>query len=245
MRIIAILLLTAAVLSAEPPKTSGLDPNAIDRSVDPCQNFYQYACGNWMASNPIPTDRSRWGRFDELAERNRSVLHDILEKASSNDPARAALDQKIGDYFASCMDETAITRAGLKALKPELDRIQALADQGGLAAEVAHLHLLGAGALFRFGSAPHMKDSGRMIASLSQGGLGLPDRDYSICARTRNRWSCASNIRRTWPKSSGYWETLKPPRRKGRSPSWIWKRRWPRRPSTGWPGVILPDNSTS
>src|SRR5215472_2781167 len=105
MRTMTILLLAASVVSGEPPKTSGLDPNAIDRSVCPCQSFYQYAWGNWMASNPIPPDRSRWGRFDELAERNRSVLHDILEKASGNDPARAALDQKIGDYYVSCMDE--------------------------------------------------------------------------------------------------------------------------------------------
>jgi len=94
----------------------GLDPNLMDKSVDPCVDFYQYTCGGWLKQNPVPADQSSYGRDTELAERNRLILREILEKASTNDPKRSAVDQKIGDYYSSCMDEHAIERKGTAAL---------------------------------------------------------------------------------------------------------------------------------
>jgi len=92
----------------EPPgtATSGVDVSALDPKVDPCVDFYQYACGNWRVTNPIPSDRSHWGRFAQLRERNLDTLRNILEHASIDDPNRSVVEQKIGDYYAACMDET-------------------------------------------------------------------------------------------------------------------------------------------
>ncbi len=152
----------------------------MDSGADPCQNFYQYACGGWISHNPIPPDRSRWGRFDELSERNLAVLQGILEQAASTSHARDADEQKIGDFYASCMDETAINRAGIAPLKPELDRIDAIAAKPALLPVLTHLQGLGANILFQFGSNQDAKDSAKMIAMLDQGGMGLPDRDYYL-----------------------------------------------------------------
>src|SRR5262245_10398398 len=108
MVIMRLLLLTAAfALGVFAQTAPGFDPAAIDRSANPCTDFYQFACGAWMANNPIPSDQSRWGRFDALQERNRDILHDLLEKASKAG-SRNAADQKIGDFYASCMNESAI-----------------------------------------------------------------------------------------------------------------------------------------
>ena len=95
----------------------GFDPSAIDRNANPCADFYQFACGAWMTANPIPADQSRWGRFDALQDRNREVLHKILEAAAVAKPGRTALEQKMGDYYASCMNEKAIDAKGAAPLK--------------------------------------------------------------------------------------------------------------------------------
>src|SRR4051812_10392667 len=102
------------------------DTSAMDKSVDPCTDFYQFACGGWRKANPIPNDRGSYGRFAELDDNNHYVLRDILDQISKNDPKRDANDQKVGDYYASCVDEDAINKKGLAPLKTELDKVKAL-----------------------------------------------------------------------------------------------------------------------
>ncbi len=133
-----------------------------------------------MADNPIPADQSRWGTFDALADRNRAVLRGILEKASADDPKRSAVEQKIGDFYASCTDEATIDKLGAKPLEPELQRIEAIKSKGQLVDELIRLHPLGVDVLFSFSSSPDAKNSKQNIADADQGGLGLPDRDYYL-----------------------------------------------------------------
>lgn len=182
MRFLLTLMsgLAMAAVAAHAQKTPGFDLGAINRSVDPCANFYQYACGGWMAANPIPADQSQWGRFSELQERNRNVLHTILEADSADKSSRTPLEQKIGDYYFSCMDEKAIEQAGLAPIKPELDRIAALMDRRDLTPLLTHLARIGNAEFFTWSPEMDPKDSTQVIAQVDQGGLGLPDRDYYL-----------------------------------------------------------------
>jgi putative endopeptidase len=163
--------------------TPGFDLTAIDRTVDPCDDFYRFACGTWVKNNPIPSDQASWGRFDELAERNREILHQILEKAAIA-VTRDANTQKIGDYYKSCMDEKDISAKGLAPLQPELDRINAMTNTTDLSEEVARLHRIGVDVLFSFSSGQDFKDSNAVIGQADQGGLGLPEKDYYFRAGT-------------------------------------------------------------
>ncbi len=157
---------------------AGFDVQAIDKAVNPCENFYQYSCGTWLKNNPIPPDQSSWGRFSALAERNREVLHQILEKAQANQAGRSDTDQKIGDYYASCMDEAAIEKKGTQPLQGNIQRIQGMKSLAELMPVLAQLHKIGVNAFFQFGSGQDFKDSTKVIAQTDQGGLGLPERDY-------------------------------------------------------------------
>jgi len=159
----------------------GFDVSNLDTSVSACTNFFQYANGGWLAKNPIPAAYASWGRFNELADKNQEQLRVILEDAGKNAKAgKGSNEQKIGDFYATCMDEAGIEAAGLTPLEPELKQIEEIKDQASLQAEVARLHSQGARAMFRFGSAQDFKKSTQVIAQVFQGGLSLPDRDYYL-----------------------------------------------------------------
>ena len=168
---------TREVVQAVRPadSSSGLQLDALDKSADACTDFYQFACGGWIANNPVPSDRAGYGRFDELQERNNEVLHRILESAAAGG---APESKKIGDYYASCMDERAIDARGAAALDPVLKKIAALSSVADLAPLVAELHTIGVNVFFQFGSQADFKDASVEMAIADQGGLGLPDRDY-------------------------------------------------------------------
>jgi putative endopeptidase len=177
------LLGTCAALAnaqAAAGETKGLDPAFMDKTTDPCADFYQYACGNFTKIHPIPADRSGYGNAYILADENEQALHDILEKAAVRSPSRTPNEQKIGDYYASCLDTAAIDKEGLKPLQPEFDRIDALTGKSGLAALLAHHQLIGVNSLLSFGEQQDFADARKQIAALDQGGLGLPERDYYL-----------------------------------------------------------------
>ncbi len=151
----------------------------LDPGVKPCTDFFHYADGGWIKAHPIPPAYSSWGTFNELAVNNRTILRGILEKDQADKSAApGSNNQKLGDYYSSCMDRTAVNAAGAKPLQPEFDRINHLSSLADLRAEVARLPAMGVNAMFEFGSAQDLKNSSQVIGDAAQGGLGLPDRDY-------------------------------------------------------------------
>ena len=173
------------------PKLEHFDPNLVDKTLNPCDGFYKYSCSKWLAANPIPGDEVYWSTGSNLELWNEAVLRETMEAASKNDPTRSAVQQKIGDYWAACMDESGIEAAGLKPLQPELDRIAALKSRKKLTLEIAHLHHLFPGAweqadnqtnspFFGFTGGQDYDDASKVVAQIDQGGLSLPNRDYYI-----------------------------------------------------------------
>jgi putative endopeptidase len=156
-----------------------LDKGVMDTAADPCVDFYQYACGNWSKLHPIPNDSPYSDEFYNLEQYNQQVLHGILDKAAAGD-SRDENTRKIGDYFASCMDEAGVQKKGMAPLQPELDRINALSGKDQLPELLAHFQLINVNAFLGFGSQQDFKDATREIASVSQGGLGLPEKDYYL-----------------------------------------------------------------
>jgi endothelin-converting enzyme/putative endopeptidase len=175
-----------APTSPETPRSTGglpyrpsLDVSAMDNTIDPCVDFYEYSCGGWKKANPIPPDRTSWGRYGQLYEDNLVLLRSILKRAAAAKD-RDAVDQKIGDFYGSCVDEAAVNRLGFTPIKQQLESIASIKSKADFAIVVAHLQFedLGGEILFGPGSFQDPDNSDQQIAAIDQGGLGLPDRDY-------------------------------------------------------------------
>jgi putative endopeptidase len=180
-----------AAASPSTPKLEHFDISQVDKSLDPCQDFYQYACSKWNSANPIPADQVAWGTGSGLQYWNENILREALEKAAAQTSNRTDYEQKIGDYWAACMDESGIESAGTRDLKTELERIAQMTNKSQLADQVAHIHQAVPGAwqgddnqtraaLLGFGQQQDFDDATKVVAAIDQGGLGLPNRDFYI-----------------------------------------------------------------
>jgi putative endopeptidase len=177
--VVSLAVLFAFGVTATFGQSSHFDVSGMDTKTSACTDFYQYANGGWLAANPIPPAYAAWGVGNMLVEKNRDVLHEILEAAAKNTAAKKdSNEQKIGDYYASCMDEAKIEADGLKPIQTELDLVAKVNDQKSLQAEIAHLHTFGYNAVFGSGSNRDFKNAADVTIAIVQGGLGLPTRDY-------------------------------------------------------------------
>ncbi len=192
--ICVIGLVSSAMLAQSQPATNWhvIDPASMDKSVDPCADFYAYSCGGWMKSNPIPADQAAWSVYSKLQEQNRTKVRQILEAAAVPNTNRSVIDQKIGDYYASCMDVKGIDAAGLEPLRADLKRLDSIASMEDMADYLARFHpqdlsiYFGQSALFSLNAEQDAIHSTETIAAVDQGGLGLPDRDYYLQTDARS-----------------------------------------------------------
>ena len=168
----------AVPAAAQEPRV--FDPTLIDKTVDPCDNFYKFSCNGWFQRNPLPPDQTAYGRFTELYELNRKHLREMLEAAAAPSATRTANEQKVGDEYASCMDTAAIDKLGIAPLRPELDRIAALKSTDELPALLGHLHSIGTNAFFLMYAQPDNANANMVIQNYMAAGLGLPERDYYL-----------------------------------------------------------------
>jgi putative endopeptidase len=187
--VIPLTLLAQDHPLASLPYTPSLETKFLDRSADPCVDFYKFACGNWNKLNPIPADQARWDVYGKLTDENQRYLWGILDEAAKPTASRTPVEQKIGDFFSACMDEAAVEAAGAKPLAARMAEIAALKSAADLPALLARMHLESGddSALFSFGSSQDFADSSRVIAFASAGGLGLPDRDYYVNPDARSQ----------------------------------------------------------
>ncbi len=175
LTVFAIVLSLCTITFAQ---SSGFDTARMDRSVEACGDFFQYANGTWLKNTQIPASESRWGTFNMLADSNNAILKDVLESASKTRGRAGSDPQLIGDFYTSCMDEAAINKAGLDPIKPLLKSIDGVRSAKDLEEQIAEMHDSGRPALFSFGAGPDLKDSNVIIVQGFQGGLSLPNRDY-------------------------------------------------------------------
>jgi predicted metalloendopeptidase len=191
MRVLAcfvVVSLFAVIAIAEPPETSNepmprlehFSPDQVDKSLDPCDDFFQYACGKWVKANPIPPDQPAWGTFNSLAIWNLAALRNTLEQASNPSANRTPVERKAGDYYAACMDEATVNKAGLTPLQPLIDRIAKLQDKSQMPTLVASIHQLirpanlnfisaqYQGVLFGIYASPDFDDASKQLATLDQ-----------------------------------------------------------------------------
>src|ERR1700757_3307235 len=196
----AILLFAVCSAAQSVPRASNnampdlehFSPDQVDKSLDPCSDFFQYACSKWVKANPIPADQATWGTFNKLAIWNTAAIRNTLEQVSSPDPKRNAVDQKAGDHYASCMDEATINKAGIAPLKPDLDRIAALKNKAQLPELIASLHQIVRpanlnfidaqyqGILFGIYNGPQFDDARMNIGVLDQSGMNMPSREFYL-----------------------------------------------------------------
>ena len=177
--VLALLLCVASAQNTtNPPDQPVLDVSSMDKTVDPCVDFYTYSCGGWMKKNPVPPDQSSWSAYSKLQDETLLRLRGILEAATAGGSERTPVQQKIGDYYASCMDEKTVEAAGAAPLKPGLQEINNLSSKDELANMA--VRMADEGVLFNFGSQQDYRDANQVIAGLDQGGLGLPDRDFYL-----------------------------------------------------------------
>jgi len=182
-----LILTSQSTAKAAGDSSWGFSLTNLDKTCKPCDDFYQFAMGGWMKNNPIPAEYPSWGTFAELRDKNLTAMRTILERASKTSAMPGTNDQKIGDFYASCMDSTAVDAAGVKPLSAEFAAIEAIQDRKALDAEIAQLHRKRVNVAFDFGSTTDFKDSSQIIADANQGGLGLPDRDYYLREDDRSK----------------------------------------------------------
>ncbi|HEV3062632.1 MAG TPA: M13 family metallopeptidase [Vicinamibacterales bacterium] len=175
---------TAQSQTPSMPAPAGVEIAALDKRADPCIDFYQFACGGWMARNPLPADRRSFGRFAELQERNFEILRRVLENPGANASADA---RKASDFYAACMNEDIIERKALTPVEADLAMLDALRNPDDLPVLVAHLHDVGVPAFFRFAAETDLSDATRATANVDQSGLALPDRDLYLKDDERSR----------------------------------------------------------